>query len=152
MNWFVVRTKPKHEFKAQDYFKSLMVQTYIATTPMLKSNKYKIPKVVLPSYIFTRLEKLDYNLINCNPFTRDVLKISGKPALISDKEIQVMQKHLTSSYDGNDFYNVTVGDLYSIPHGMFSGQTGEVVQKTKNKISLLLKSLGVVITISLKQQ
>jgi hypothetical protein len=33
---------------------------------------------------------------------------------------------------------------------MFSGQTGEVVQKTKNKISLLLKSLGVVITISLK--
>ena len=150
MKWFVVRTKPKNEFRAQNFYSDLQVQTYLATTPVLNRYKIAAPKIVLPSYLFTRLTKLDYGLINSNPYTRDVLKVGEKPAEVSDKEIRLMQKHLSSNFQADDLSSVTSGDIYSIPHGMFSGQTGEIVKKNKNKISLLLHSLSMVITIDLK--
>lgn len=149
MKWFVVRTSPKAEFKAQNYYNKLGVSSYLATIESVSSKKKRYEKVVLPSYIFTRLEKLDYKLINSNPFTRDVLKMHGKPAEISEDEINLMRKHLTSSYLNCDFKSVEIGQMYTLPHGVFSGQKGEIISIDSNKIRLLMQSLGMVITITL---
>lgn len=151
MTWFVVRTKPKNEFKAQQYYNNMSIETYLAASTVKTQSGSTKKKVHLSSYLFTKLPKLDYGIINSNPFTRDVLKIAGKVVEISDNEIDVMQKHLSSNYNANDFNSVEVGNLYKIPHGSFSGFTGEIVQKTNNKIRLLLLSLGVIITLTISK-
>ena len=151
MSWFVVRTKPKSELKAQDYYNKMSIQTYLAESTIKTSKGISKKKILLPSYLFTKLPRLDYGIINTNPYTRDVLKIAGRVAEISEKEIEVMQKHLSSNYNANDFNSVEVGNLYKIPHGSFIGFTGEIVQKTNNKIRLLLLSLGVIITLTISK-
>ena len=151
MSWFVVRTKPKKEFKAQEYYTNMSIETYLATTTIKTQSGVPKKKILLPSYLFTKLPKLDYGIINNNPYTGDVLKIAGKIAEISENEIDVMQKHLSSNYNAKDFSKVEVGDLCKIPHGAFSGFTGEIVQKTNNKIRLLLHSLGVIITLTINK-
>ena len=151
MSWFVVRTKPKKEFKAQEYYTNMSIETYLAATTIKTQSGTTKKKILLPSYLFTKLPKLDYGIINTNPYTADVLKLAGKIAEISENEIDVMQKHLSSNYNANDFNSVEVGDLYKIPHGSFSGFTGEIVQKTNNKIQLLLPSLGVIITLTINK-
>ena len=151
MSWFVVRTKPKSELKAQDYYNKMSIQTYLAESTIKTPKGISKKKILLPSYLFTKLPRLDYGIINTNPYTRDVLKIAGRVAEISEKEIEVMQKHLSSNYNAKDFFSVEVGDLYKIPHGAFSGFTGEIVQKTNNKIRLLLLSLGVIITLTISK-
>jgi transcriptional antiterminator RfaH len=151
MSWFVVRTKPKNEFKAQEYYNNMSIETYLAATTIKTQSGSTKKKIFLPSYLFTKLPKLDYGIVNSNPFTRDVLKIAGRVAEISQNEIDVMQKHLSSNYNAKDFSSVEVGDLCEIPHGAFSGLTGEIVQKTNNKIRLLLLSLGVMITLKISK-
>jgi transcription antitermination factor NusG len=44
------------------------------------------------------------------------------------------------------------GDVFTIPTGPFQGKEGIISQVVKNKIRLVLKELGVLITISKEEE
>ena len=150
MNWYVIRTKPKKEFLASHYFKKMDQENYLVSQKIHSKNGTVKDKLLLPSYIFLKSEKLNYSQVNLNPYTSNVLSRDGVPVIVSDNEISAMQKHINSSYLKSDFNQFKVGSIATIPHGSFQGKTGKVVVKSNNKISIMLSSLDILITVSLK--
>ena len=55
----------------------------------------RIKKVTVPAisgYVFFELAKIDFDLININPFTKNIVRdIDGKPAIIKEKEIATLK-------------------------------------------------------------
>lgn len=148
MNWYIMKSKYKREFYAQDFFNSLNIDSYVPYFNHYngKSNKKKI---AIPGYIFVSLKKFEYKFLNINPFVGDVLKDHKGVIEISDAEISTMKKHLSSSYEYSDFNNFNVGDNIVISHGHFQGKKGQLVEKRNNKVIINLNSLSIQLIIKL---
>ena len=98
MSWFAAKTKFKGEFKALDFFKSIGVKSYV---PYYKTKRVwsdRIKKVTVPAisgYVFFYLPKINYDIVNINPFTKNIVKgLDGLPAIITDNEINTLKKYL----------------------------------------------------------
>ena len=72
MNWYAVRTKTKKELLAKDYYSTLGVEAYVPTytTKRIWSDRIKKIKVsAIPGYLFFKLNSIDFDLVNLNPYT-----------------------------------------------------------------------------------
>lgn len=148
MKWYVMKSKFKKEFYAKEFFKSMSIDSYV---PYFNYNNGKSnkKKIAIPGYVFVSLKKFEYKLINVNPFVGDVLKDHRGVIEISDEEISVMKKHLTSSYDQSDFDGFKIGDNIEITHGHFNGYKGQLVEKRNNKVIINLNSLSIQLVIGI---
>ena len=72
----------------------------------------------------------------------------GKPAIIQEHEIVALKESLKGILTSVEVESIQPGDSLTIPKGPFQGKEGEVLQVEKNKIRLVLKELGVLVTIS----
>jgi transcription antitermination factor NusG len=72
----------------------------------------------------------------------------GKPAVIQEQEIEVLKESLKGILSTVEVNGIQPGDNLTISNGPFQGKEGVVSQVEKNNIRLVLKELGVVITIS----
>ena len=91
MSWVAAKTKFKGEFKALDFFKSIGINSYVPSYKTKRVWSDRIKKVTVPAisgYIFFELSKINYDMVNINPFTKNIVKgLNGLPAVISEKEI-----------------------------------------------------------------
>ena len=67
----------------------------------------------------------------------------GQPAIIKDKEIEILQKWLKDKDVSFEIIGIQPGTLYEIPSGPFMGQKGIVEEVNKSQITLILEQLGV---------
>lgn len=150
MEWFVVRSKPKQEFKAEEIFKRQGIDAYV---PYVKKQDKKssrlIKKVAVSGYVFFCLPKFNYSVVNDNPLVGDVIKNHDGIVKVSSEEILAMRKHLSSHYSSSDFSQFAVGDTIELSHGVFSGKEGEVVIIEKNRLIINLKSIAMRLSIAL---
>ena len=150
MYWYVARSKMKQEFKAEEYFENLGVNAYVpyVQVPNKTNSSFK-KKPAISGYVFFSLPKFNYGLVNSNPLIGDVVKNHNGVVQVSEQEISAMKKHLSSHYGKDDFGGAQVGDTIALSHGVFSGRTGEVVVKEKNRLIINLKSIAMRLTIAL---
>jgi transcription antitermination factor NusG len=99
----------------------------------------------ISGYIFFELSKLNYGLININPFTRNVVKAYGSPVKILDKEILLLKESLSCFTKSNCF---EFGDYVKIYNGPFKNKQGIVESFNENKITVLLNSIRVKLSLS----
>jgi transcription antitermination factor NusG len=99
----------------------------------------------ISGYIFFELSKLNYGLININPFTRNVVKAHGSPVKILDKEILLLKESLSCFTKPNSF---EFGDYVKIHNGPFKNKKGIVEFSNENKITVLLNSVRVNLSLS----
>ena len=152
MKWFAIKTKAKNEFKARDFFSSFDVESYV---PFFKTKRVwsdrikKINSPAMPGYAFFKLNKLDYNLINLNPYTKSVVRdTNGMPAVITENEISVLKNHLNGVGTNDKFFNCDVGEKVKIISGPMIYKNG-VVEKINNKtVTITLKSLNIKVVIN----
>ena len=99
--------------------------------------------------LFFKLNKLDYNLINLNPYTKSVVRDSnGIPAVITEHEISVLKNHINGDADNDGFFNCNIGEKVKIISGPMIYKKG-VVEKINNKtVTITLKSLNIKIVIN----
>ena len=151
MNWYAVRTKTKKELLAKDYYSTLGVEAYVPTytTKRVWSDRIKKIKVsAIPGYLFFKLNKIDFDLVNLNPYTTNVVRTSsGKPAVIPPNEIECLQKYLSGSKQTNESF-LTIDDVVSVSSGPFCSEIGVVEKFIQNKALVLLKSLNIKLIIS----
>ena len=114
MKWFAIKTKAKNEFKARDFFSSFDIESYV---PFFKTKRVwsdrikKINTPAMPGYAFFKLNKLDYNLINLNPYTKSVVRdTNGMPAVITENEISILKSHINGEGGNNGFFNCNIGE------------------------------------------
>ena len=151
MNWYAVRTKTKKELLAKDYYLTLGVEAYVPTytTKRVWSDRIKKIKVsAIPGYLFFKLSKIDFDLVNLNPYTTNVVRTSsGKPAVIPPNEIECLKKYLSGSEQTNESF-LAVDDVVSVSSGPFCSEIGVVEKFIQNKALVLLKSLNIKLIVS----
>jgi len=151
MNWYAVKTKTKKELLAKDYYSAIGVETYVPTytTKRVWSDRIKKIKVsAIPGYLFFKLNKIDFDLVNLNPYTTNIVRTSsGKPAVIPPNEIECLKKYLSGSEETNKSF-LTVDDVVSVGSGPFCSEIGVVEKFIQNKALVLLKSLNIKLIVS----
>ena len=146
MSWFAAKTKHRSEFKALNYFNSMGINSYVPSFQTKRVWSDRIKKVTVPAingYIFFEMTKLDFSLININPFTKNIVKKSnGAPAIINEIEIAIMKKHLNggSVKSEKSFYD---GQNIKICSGPFLFKKGTVNKVRDRKIIVNLESLNI---------
>ena len=150
MNWYAVKTKTKRELLAKDYYSAIGIEAYAPTytTKRVWSDRIKKIKVsAIPGYLFFKLNKVDFDLVNLNPYTTNVVRTSsGKPAVIPPNEIECLKKYLSGSEETNESF--TVDDVVSVGSGPFCNEMGVVEKFIQNKALVLLKSLNIKLIVS----
>ena len=148
MNWFVAYAKTKNEFKALDFFKKIGVNAYVPSYIEKREWSDRVKKTLVPAisgYIFFELNKLDYTLVNSNPYLRNVLKRHGKAVTIDSKEIKALKEAL-------DGYSVSqeikTGDSVKILSGAFKNRFGFVDFIDNNNLSVLINSIKITLSLA----
>jgi transcriptional antiterminator RfaH len=148
MNWFVAYAKTKNEFKALDFFKKIGVNAYVPSYIEKREWSDRVKKTLVPAisgYVFFQLNKLDYTLVNSNPYLRNVLKRHGKAVTIRSKEIKTLKEALNG-------YSVTqeikTGDSVKILSGAFKNRFGFVDFIDNNNLSVLINSIKITLSLS----
>ena len=146
MSWFAAKTKHRGEFKALNFFNSIGINSYVPSYQTKRIWSDRIKKVTVPAingYIFFELPKLDFNLINVNPFTKNIVKkANGTPAIIKENEIATMKRHL----NGESFKskkNLYDGQNIKICSGPFMFKKGTVNKVGDTKVVINLESLNI---------
>tara|TARA_Y100001935_G_C17178236_1_gene443744 strand:- start:54 stop:530 length:477 start_codon:yes stop_codon:yes gene_type:complete len=151
MCWFAAKTKRKGEFKAKDFFNSIGVNSYVPSYLTRKVWSDRIKKVTVPAisgYVFFELSKIDFDLINVNPFTKNVVRdIDGLPAVIKDEEIAILKKHLNGESVGNPV-NLHRGQKIKVNSGPFIFKKGTVSKIGCNKVIINIDSISINLVIS----
>ena len=148
MCWFAAYTKPRSEFKALDYFIKSNINAYVPEYIDLRQWSDRVKKkrtAVISGYVFFELDKLSYDLINSNPYTRNVVKAYGNPVKILDKEILLLKDTLCRFTKQNIF---EFGDCVKIHNGPFKNKKGLVESFDGNKITVLLNSIKVKLSLT----
>ena len=145
MSWFAAKTKHRGEFKALNFFNSIGVNSYVPSYQTKRIWSDRVKKVTVPAingYIFFELPKLDFTLINVNPFTKNIIKkANGAPAVIKEIEIATMKRHL-SGESLKSKKSLFDGQTIKICSGPFVFKKGTVNKVGDNKVIVNLESLN----------
>ena len=146
MYWFAAKTKNRAEFKALEFFNSIGVNSYVPSYKTQRVWSDRIKNVIVPAisgYVFFELKKMDYTILNVNPFTKNIVRnSSGKPAIIKDSEIKILKDQL----NGANIYSVDkfqTGQKIKIQSGPFVFRKGVINKISCGKVMITLDSINI---------
>ena len=146
MSWFAAKTKQKGEFKALNFFISIGINSYVPSYVTKRVWSDRIKKVTVPAmtgYVFFELNKIDFNLINLNPYTKNVVRgINGLPAKIKDEEIVILKKHLNGEVISNGV-DLQEGQKIKVSSGPFVFKKGVINKISCNKVIISIESINI---------
>ena len=148
MSWFVAYSKTRNEFKAVDFFKKLGVNAYVPSFIEKREWSDRVKKVHVPAisgYVFFETNKLDYNLVNSNPFLKNVLRRHGKAISICSKEIKTLKEALNGYSESKE---IKIGDSVKILSGAFKNRMGLVDCIDSNNLSVLINSIKITLSLA----
>lgn len=151
MAWFAIYTRPKNEKKVVEGLKKIGIEVYCPMVTMLKQwsdRKKKVEVPLINSYVFVNIEEKNRSVVFEVSGVVRYLYWLGKPAVIQEQEIEVLKNSLNGMVSAVEVQGIQPGAILNIPYGPFQGKEGVVSQINKNKIRLVLKELGILITIS----
>ena len=146
MSWFAAKTKPKGEFKAMNFFNSIGVDSYVPSYQTKKIWSDRVKKVTVPAisgYVFFELVKINFELINLNPYTKCVIRdIDKAPAVIKEHEIATLKKHLNGEHINTEisFYE---GQNIKVCSGPFMLKKGIVNRVSDSKVVINIESINI---------
>jgi len=146
MSWFAAKTKQKGEFKALNFFISIGINSYVPSYVTKRVWSDRIKKVTVPAmtgYVFFELNKIDFNLINLNPYTKNVVRgVNGLPAKIKDEEIVILKKHLNGEVISNGV-DLQEGQKIKVSSGPFVFKKGVINKISCNKVIISIESINI---------
>lgn len=151
MPWFALYTRPKNEKKVTEQLVKLGIEVYCPLVTQVKQwsdRKKKVETPLISSYVFINIEEKDRNIVFEAFGVVRYLFWLGKPAIIRDEEIYLLKDSLKEVISTFEISEIKPGDMMNISRGPFQGKEGVVKAVEKNKIQLILKELGFVITLT----
>jgi len=148
MNWFVAYAKTKNEFKALDFFKKIGVNAYVPSYIEKREWSDRVKKILVPAisgYVFFELNKLSYELVNSNPYLRNVLRRHGKAITIRSEEIETLKEALNGYSVSQE---IKRGDSVKILSGAFKNRLGFVDFIDTNNLSVLINSIKITLSLA----
>ena len=145
MSWFAAKTRRHGEFRALSFFNSIGVNAYV---PSYQTKRYwsdRIKKVTVPAmtgYVFFELSKINFELVNLNPFTKNIIRdFDGRPAIIKEKEIATLKRYLNGDPINTsvDFYQ---GQKIKVSSGPFMYKKGIISKINCSKVIINIESIN----------
>lgn len=155
MSWYVLYTKPRTEKRVAESLEQMGVKVYcplITEIKQWKDRKKKLKTPLFKSYVFIKLEEKNRNRVFDVPGVVRYLFWLGKPAIVRNEEIEVIQEWL----DGEKVEDAKVehlneGDKISIKNGIFKDQEAIIREVGKRKMRLILPKLGCTVEVLTKE-
>lgn len=151
MDWKVLYVKPRSEKKVVSLLTNLGILAYcpmITEVHQWSDRKKKVEVPLLKSYVFVQVDETSKNLVFQVPHVLRYLFWLGKPGVVKDAEIQLMQNWLIDEQVEADVERLSTGDRVHITTGPFKGKKGIVREINKNRIQLLLLDLDIKVTLN----
>src|SRR6056297_2638782 len=142
MSWYVLYTKPRTEKRVAERLQEIGVEVYcplIAEIKQWKDRKKKLKTPLFKSYVFIKLEDKNRNQVFDVPGVVRYLFWLGKPAVVRNEEIEVIQEWLDGEkVDDAKVEHLNEGDKISIKTGVFKDQEAIIREVGKRKMRLIL--------------
>ena len=151
--WYAVYTKPRWEKKVHALFEERSVISYCPLNKIRKrwSDRYKIVNEPLfKSYVFVNIREDEMPGVRMVPGVVNFVYWNGKPAVIKEKEITTIKRFL-NEYEFVEVENVKfeLNQKVKILNGVLMDREGIITRTEKNKVELVLESLGFRVTAQL---
>ena len=148
--WHAVYTKPRWEKKVHSLLVNKGFEAYCPLTKVRKkwTDRYKIIEVPLfRSYVFVAVAKEEQTRIRLTDGVVNFVYWMGRPAVIKQEEIEVIQKFL-KEYKEVEACPVTfeAGQRVRIKNGLLIDNEGLIVKVQNKRAYVLLKTLGYALT------
>jgi transcription antitermination factor NusG len=145
--WLVLRTKTKCEKYVRDKLQSLGMEAFVPLKKRTVRYNRKVKTYELPlitCYTFVRLDKEKRNQVLALPYVQGVLRMNGKDCLVSDREMQWLQKVSGTDLDiQTETLSMQKGDKVMLAHGHLAGMEGIIIsQRSKHEVVIALESIG----------
>lgn len=149
-HWYAVYTKPRWEKKL---FALLSEKGFTAYCPLHKvrrrwSDRYKVvEEPVFKSYVFINIREEEINSVKQQSGVVNFVYWNNRPAVIRNEEISLIKRFLNEY----DYIEASPVDLkpeqrVRIMNGLLMDEEGVVVHTGKNKVQVILVSLGFKLT------
>lgn len=148
-SWYLVVTKPRSEFKAQENLLRQGYETYLplVQAPRRRNGKnIKRTEAFFPRYLFIRLdkEKDNWSPIRSTIGVVGMVRFAGMPAVVSENMIASLKcSENEFGFQSFEKKELKLGDKVDIIEGPFEGYKA-VYQKMKSseRVSVLLDIVG----------
>ena len=148
--WHVLYTKPRWEKKVYKLLDEKKIENYCPLNKVRKkwSDRMKIVEEPLfKSYVFVKVSEEEQIKVRMVNGVINFVYWLGKPAIVKDKEIDLIKKFL------NDYESVQAEPIsieadakVQIQRGAFMNQEATVIKVLKNKVQVLIESIGYSLT------
>jgi transcription antitermination factor NusG len=140
--WYALYTKSRTEKRVNKELVDKDIETYLPLEKRLKQwsdRKKWVDEPFIRSYIFVKTTLAGLQKALNTPGVVTVIRFSGEPAPVQEKEIALIQKVLNSEEE----YEITadtfaLGEKVKVEHGSLKNLEGELVQHL-NKYKVLVR-------------
>ncbi|UMB54349.1 UpxY family transcription antiterminator [Lutibacter sp. A64] len=153
MYWFVLNVKRKNEIKVASLLEAAGFKVYCPTYTTVKKwsdRKKKVTKPLIATYIFIKIKEKHRAKVFEIPGIIRYLFYLGEPAKVLNKEIKILKDFLKEGASVPKIENIKPGDNHLITNGPFKGKNGVVQEVGNNRLQVVLKELGIKVTLQKK--
>jgi transcription antitermination factor NusG len=150
MNWHAVYTNPRWEKKVAKKIADKGLEVYCPLNKVRRkwSDRYKVVEEPLfKSYVFVRIKEQEQSVIRLVNGVVNFVFSEGKPAIVRDREIELIRKFLKEYQDIRvSPVTLTKGAKVRVTSGVFMDREGIVVDVKSKTVAVLLETLGYELT------
>ncbi|MBS1596756.1 MAG: UpxY family transcription antiterminator [Bacteroidetes bacterium] len=144
--WYALYTKPRWEKKVYSLLSEKHIESYCPLNKVTRkwSDRMKtIEEPLFKSYVFVRINDELQSQVRMTPGVMNFVYWQGKPAVVKDKEIDVIRKFL------NEYDNVIAQPMdlkpeskVKIQQGIFMDKEARILKVQGNKVQVVIESIG----------
>jgi transcriptional antiterminator RfaH len=152
--WYVAYTRSRNERKVEWQLNNINIAAYVPVRKYLKQwsdRKKLVEEPLFKSYVFVHVTPLEYNRAITIPGFVRFVHHCGKPAQITDKEIEVIRVAVVKYTDIEIIEKKwVIGNRAIVVKGALKGHFGVIVQfRGKHRVAFAIESLGLALLVDI---
>jgi transcriptional antiterminator RfaH len=155
LTWHIIYTKSRYEKKVVEELHYQGIEAYcpiLTKVNQWSDRKMKIGKPLFGSYSFVKVSESLYKKVLQVPGVVRYIFWCGKPAKISEGEVEGIKKMLDDfDHSQIEVFPLVLNDEVVIKSGPFQNYKAEVLKINGNRIELIIESIGLKISIKQNQ-
>ncbi len=146
VNWYAVYTKPRWEKKVNELLLKAGVEAYCPLNKVRKKWSDRIKWVEEPlfkSYVFVKIAEEEQTAVRMVNGIVNFVYWLGRPAVIPDKEIEIIRKFLNEYTEVRaEPLDLRIDAKIKINRGVLMDKEARVVELMNKKVRVVIESIG----------
>jgi len=154
MPWFVLKTKPNSEKKVATQLQDMQMEAFCPVRTEIRQwsdRKKKVQVPLLPSMILLNCEEADRNRVFGIPLVTNYLFWLGKPAIVTNDEIEALRSFEKEEYRRCDLEAIRHGETVDLSSIGLKHQKGVVKYVSGDQCWVVLDNLGYIVKLQLEK-